>query len=139
MNNASLVPFRELLFTQPQKESSACEKHSYGGLLFTPLAFLTYLARICRVLPTHSLLHDQVGLCSTLLLFRCCRLTFRTNKKTRGPRGDLGIRSQTSAWLAWVCCPLVGSSLFSSCEVVLVAYRRNISASARAGRPEQHR
>ena len=84
--------------------------HSYGGLLFTPLAFLTYLARTAR--STSPPLPKGKSLLHSALVQVLPTGPFRDQQKTRGLAADLGIRSTNLRLLAWVCCPL--SRLLSS-------------------------
>src|SRR5438477_10603727 len=61
------------------------------------------------------------------------------NKKPESLAAVSGSLHKLAPYLAWVCCPLIGFSPNSTCEVVSLCALRNISASACADRPERHR
>src|SRR6266571_904793 len=62
-----------------------------------------------------------------------------TIKNPRAFAAVSGSLHKLAPYLAWVCCPLIGFSPYSTCEVVTVCALQNISTSARADRSEQHR
>jgi hypothetical protein len=62
-----------------------------------------------------------------------------TIKNPRAFAAVSGSLHKLAPYLAWVCCPLIGFSPYSTCEVVSLCALRNISASACAGRSERHR
>src|SRR5712691_11469545 len=89
-----------------------------------------------------SLLH------SALVQVLDCQLTHQscssnrfdwTIKNPRAIAAVSGSLHKLAPYLAWVCCPLIGFSPYSTCEVVTLCAVRNISTSACADRSERHR
>src|ERR1700687_3095233 len=123
--DVAFVPFRNLLFRVHLKRKSSASlfpKYTHGGFL-THLALPAYLWHVFFYRFTLPLLPFRVVrklcLCSTLLLFRCASRAFRVrsteprqdNKKPES-RKAASSGSLHKLWplVAWVCCPLVGSS-----------------------------
>jgi len=96
-------------------------KHSRRFVLtYTPRAsFLTLWHVFSTAAPTSPLPGFGKRLCSTLLLFRCTssaesarEADRRDNKKPESPKAAVsGSFHKLAPLAAWVCCPLVGSSL----------------------------